>query len=161
MGIGAGNPDREAVFDSKRAAALQEGSLDRGKELFTLLCAQCHKMGADGGVVGPELTGIGSRGREEILLEIVDPNRSLESNYRTWSLETKDGRSLSGRLESEDRSSIQLLDASGQRHVVERRQISSLTAGDLSLMPVGLIDDLEDADVAALMSFLSASTTEH
>jgi len=131
--------------------------MERGKELFTLLCAQCHKLGHVGGAVGPELTGIGSRAREEILIEIVDPNRSLESNYRAWSLETKDGRSLSGRLESEDQSSIQLMDASGQRHVVERRQIASLTAGDLSIMPVGLIDELEDSDVAALMSFLAES----
>ena len=157
MGIGAGNPDREAVFQSKLLAASRQGDLKRGKELFTLLCAQCHKLGNDGGAVGPELTGIGSRAREEILIEIVDPNRSLESNYRAWSLETKDGRSLSGRLDSEDQSSIELLDASGQRHVVERRQIASLAAGDLSLMPVGLIDELDDADVAALMSFLAQS----
>ena len=160
MGIGAGNPDRDAVFEMKRAAALKKGNMERGKELFTLLCAQCHKLGQEGGSVGPELTGIGSRAREEILIEIVDPNRSLESNYRAWSLETKDGRSLSGRLESEDQSSIQLMDTAGQRHTVERRQIASLTAGDISLMPVGLIDELEDSDVAALMSFLAQSKQE-
>ncbi len=161
MGIGAGNPDRESVYESKRTAALQAGNMDRGKELFTLLCAQCHKLGSEGGSVGPELTGIGSRAREEILVEIVDPNRSLEANYRSWSVETKDGRSLSGRLESEDRSTIQLVDAAGQRHVINRRQISTLTASDLSLMPVGLIDDLGDADVAALMSFLASSKANH
>ena len=160
MGIGAGNPDREAVFQAKLSALGLEGNPTRGKELFTLLCAQCHKLDNVGGVVGPELTGIGSRGVEEILIEIVDPNRSLEANFRAWSLETKDGRSLSGRLESEDQASVQLLDASGQQHVVARREIASLSAGDLSLMPVGLIDELSDADVASLIRFLSDSKTE-
>ena len=107
--------------------------------------------------MGPELTGVGSRAPEEILIEIVDPNRSLEANYRAWSPETKDGRNLSGRLDSEDQSSVELLDVSGQRHVVPRNQIAVLEAGDLSLMPVGLIDDLSDADVASLVRFLSAS----
>ncbi len=157
MGIGAGDPDREAVFQRKRSALTREGDLDRGRELYTLLCAQCHKLGTEGGAVGPELTGVGSRAPEEILIEIVDPNRSLETNYRAWSLETKDGRNLSGRLDSEDQSSVELLDVSGQRHVVPRNQIAVLEAGDLSLMPVGLIDDLSDADVASLVRFLSAS----
>jgi uncharacterized protein len=161
MGIGAGNPDREAVFQAKLSALERQGNSARGKELFNLLCAQCHKLDDVGGAVGPELTGIGSRGREEILMEIVDPNRSLEANFRAWALETKDGRSLSGLLESEDQSSVQLLDASGQRHVVARREIASLTAGDLSLMPVGLVDDLNDANLAALIGFLSDSRAEN
>jgi len=53
------------------------------------------------------------------------------------------------------------LDASGQRHVVARREIASLTAGDLSLMPVGLVDDLNDANLAALIGFLSDSRAEN
>ncbi len=157
MGIGAANLDRDAVFQAKRAALELEGDSERGKALYELLCAQCHQLGANGGKVGPELTGIGARPAEEILIEIVDPNRSLEANYRSWTVETTDGRTLTGRLDSEDRESIELLDAAGQRHVVARRSIESLSASDLSLMPVGLIDELPASDVASLLRFLRMS----
>ena len=78
--------------------------------MFESSCAICHKIDGKGGAVGSELTGIGSRDRADILLEIMDPNRSVEANYRLWSVSTKDGNSYSGRLEAETRTTVEILD---------------------------------------------------
>ena len=109
----------------------------RGKEVFTASCAVCHVFDGQGGKVGPELTGINSRDRADILLEILDPNRSVEANYRLWNVTTKDGETFSGRLEAETQTSVEILDTTAQKHVVQRKNIASLEPSQLSIMPTG------------------------
>ena len=79
----------------------------RAAEVFTANCAVCHTFNREGGK-GPDLTGVGSRDRADILLEILDPNRSVEANYRSWNVTTKDGRRF-GRLEAETQTTVEIL----------------------------------------------------
>ena len=76
-----------------------------------------------GGKVGPDLTGIVARDRADILTEILDPNRSVEANYRLWNVTTKDGETLSGRLEAETQTTVEILDTTAQKHVIQRKDI--------------------------------------
>ena len=156
-----GDADRQVVLKKMLPWIEQPGDVARGAEVFKLLCVQCHSLGGQGGLIGPDLTGIGARPAPEILAEIVDPNRSLESNFRLWTLELKNDDSISGRLDGESRTSVELLDLTGKRHVAQRQDIKSLTASSLSIMPVGLIDGLPPKDVASLLAFLSASKEPH
>jgi len=71
-----------------------------------------------------------------------------------WTIETKDGDSYSGRLDTETQTSVEMLDATGERHVIQRKDIESMNASQLSIMPVGLIDDFKPADTASLMAYL-------
>jgi len=93
----------------------------------------------------------------EILAEIVNPNRSLEANYRLWMIDTADGQSLSGRLEGETATTVELLDLKGNRHVVPRGRIAGMRASQLSIMPEGLLANLSMEEVRALMAFLRSS----
>jgi hypothetical protein len=44
---------------------------------------RCHKVGGDGGTVGPALDGIGARKDRGYLVEsIVSPNRAYAEGYR-------------------------------------------------------------------------------
>jgi putative membrane-bound dehydrogenase-like protein len=149
--------DRVQVLERLLPDLKLNGDLARGKEVFTLLCAQCHTVNGQGGHIGPELTGIGVRPAHDILAEIVDPNRSLESNFRLWTIDTKDDESLAGRLDGETKTSIELLDLTGQRHVIQRKDIKSMVGSNLSIMPVGLLDELPAQDVASLMAYITAS----
>ena len=54
-------------------------------------------------------------------------------------------------------TSVELLDATGNRQVVQRKDIRTMTVSNLSIMPVGLTDDLKPEDVSALMAFLGKS----
>jgi putative membrane-bound dehydrogenase-like protein len=146
--------NRQKVLDAMLPGLSAAGDVEAGAKLFTTRCAQCHTFNGQGGKVGPELSGIGARDPKEVLADIVDPNRSVEANYRLWTIETNDGDSYSGRLDTETQTSVELLDATGEKHVIQRKDISAMNASQLSIMPVGLVDDFKPADTASLMAFL-------
>jgi putative membrane-bound dehydrogenase-like protein len=156
------------TMDANRAKVLTamlpgldaKGDVEAGGKLFTTRCAQCHTFNGAGGKVGPELSGIGARDPKEILADIVDPNRSVEANFRMWTIDTNDGDSYSGRLDTETQTSVELLDATGEKHVIQRKDIASMNASQLSIMPVGLIDDFKPTDTASLIAFLKTGHGE-
>jgi mono/diheme cytochrome c family protein len=62
--------DREEIVKKLLPLAKEKGdNRARGKEVFTASCAVCHVFDGQGGKVGPELTGINSRDRADILLK--------------------------------------------------------------------------------------------
>jgi len=148
------NADRLKVLEAMLPALEMKGDIAAGQKVFSTLCTQCHAFNGQGGKLGPELTGIGTRDLKEILAEIVDPNRSVEANYRSWDIETRSRDLFSGRLDAETQTTVELLDATGQRHVIQRKDIRSMNASSMSVMPVGLIDTLTHEEVAGLLQFL-------
>jgi hypothetical protein len=146
--------DREEVVKKLLPLAKEKGNLARGREVFTASCAVCHVFDGQGGKVGPDLTGINSRDRADVLLEILDPNRSVEANYRLWNVTTKDGETFSGRLEAETQTSVEILDTTAQKHVIQRKDITSLEASQLSIMPTGF-EALPPDDLKSLLEYLA------
>ena len=152
--------DREEIVNQLLPLAQVKGDRKRGQEVFKTNCAVCHLFNGKGGTVGPDLTGVGSRDRSDILLEILDPNRSVEANYRMWTVETKDGLSYAGRLEAETQTTIEILDVAAQKHVIQRKNIESLSASELSIMPIGF-EALPKDDLTGLLTYLSEADVEH
>jgi hypothetical protein len=148
------SPDREQVVRRLLPVAQRHGDANRGREVFTATCSACHTFNGQGGKVGPDLTGIGARDRGDILIEILDPNRSVEANYRMWTATTHDGESLSGRLDTETQTTIEILDVTGQKHVLQRKDLASLEASNNSIMPVGF-ESIPEGDLASLLDFLT------
>ncbi len=153
---GAVSADRVEIVKRLLPLAKEPGDPVRGREVFKANCAVCHTVNGEGGKVGPELTGIGARDHSEILIDILDPNRSVEANYRAWNVFTKDGESFSGRLETETQTTVEILDTAGQKHVVQRKDIEKLAATQLSIMPNGF-ESLAPEDLKALLTFLTKS----
>ncbi len=151
---GAITADRAEIVQKLLPLAKEPGEPARGKEVFTVNCAVCHTFAGQGGKVGPELTGIGARDRTEILIDILDPNRSVEANYRLWNVSTKDGETFSGRLESETQTTVELLDSTGHNHVIQRKDVESLQGSQMSIMPNGF-EALPPSDLKALLAFLT------
>ena len=145
---------REEVVLKLLPLAKERGDATRGKEVFTANCAVCHHLNGEGKHVGPELTGISARDRSDILMEILDPNRSVEANYRAWTVNTKDGETYTGRLESETQTTVEILDTTAQKHVIQRKDIASLNVSPLSIMPTGF-ESLPADDLKALLEYLS------
>jgi len=95
--------DPAAVFKP----SLEGGDPEKGREIFLThavgQCSKCHKIDGDGGMAGPELTGIGSRQKREYLLEsIVSPSAVVLPGYGITLVTLKDGESLGGALMGED-----------------------------------------------------------
>ncbi|MBI3416441.1 MAG: c-type cytochrome [Verrucomicrobia bacterium] len=151
--------DRETVVKKFLPVASQDGDVARGKEVFTANCAVCHRFNGIGQNIGPDLSGIGARPRTDILAEILDPNRSVEANYMLWNLTTKAGDAFSGRLDGETQTSIDLLDLTGLKHTVQRKDIASLESSNQSIMPNGF-EAMGEKDLAAVLAYLATGATE-
>ena len=82
----------------------------------------------EGGKIGPDLTGMAVRERADLAIDVLDPNRSVEGNYRQYTILTKDGRVLAGLLLSETKTSVELLDSTAKKHDVLREDIDALRA---------------------------------
>ena len=146
--------DRADVVKNLLPLAREKGDAERGKTVYAENCATCHLFNGQGGALGPELTGIAARDRSDILLEILDPNRSVDANYRMWTVETTDGEIFSGRLEAETQTTVEILDVAAQKHVIQRKNIESLQASSNSIMPIGF-EALPTDDLKALLEYLA------
>ncbi|HKX62067.1 MAG TPA: c-type cytochrome, partial [Verrucomicrobiae bacterium] len=146
--------DREEIVKKLLPLAKEKGDVARGKEVYNANCAVCHVFNGQGGKVGPDLTGIAARERADILMEILDPNRSVEANYRLWNVTTKDGETFSGRLEAETQTTLEILDTTAQKHVVQRKDVVNLEGSQLSIMPIGF-EALPADDMKGLLEYLA------
>ena len=146
---------REAVALKLLPLANEKGDAVHGKKMFTEACAVCHIFQGEGKSIGPDLTGISARSRSDILLEIIDPNASVEANYRAWTVITRDGEEYSGRLESETQTAVEILDTNGKKHIFQRPDISSLTVSSNSIMPMGFDEALKPDDLKGLLEYLT------
>lgn len=153
-GGAASSGDMAAIIQKLMPVASQKGDLTKGREAFEKNCQICHALNGKGARIGPDLTGIGVRPKSELLVEILDPNRSVEANYRRWTATTKGGDTFAGRLDTESATSIEILDTTGQKHVLQRSEIASLEASNDSIMPAGF-DQLPAAELAGILEYLA------
>ncbi len=151
--------DRKTMIEKLLPLATKAGDVEVGRAVYAKNCAVCHAIEGQGGKVGPELTGIGARPRQDILLEVIDPNRSVEGTYRAWLVKTKK-EVLSGRLASESQTSVELIDTAGKVHVISRDEIQALKASELSVMPEGF-ENLPPEELSSLVEFLATSRVKH
>jgi putative membrane-bound dehydrogenase-like protein len=157
----APNADKKKLIEALLPQVSGTGDLAKGKEVFAKNCQVCHTIEGQGGQVGPDLTGIGARPRADILAEIVDPNRSVEGTFRQWTLETREEDEIMGRLISESQTSVELIDATGQKHAVQRKDIKNLTASERSVMPEGFDQSMSKEDLTNLLEFIGSSKVKH
>jgi hypothetical protein len=155
-GGGLPDPDRQKVIEELAPVVLKGGDAARGKLVFEQQCAKCHTHSGSGGKVGPDLTGMAAHPREELLVHILDPSRSVEGNFVQYTAATTDGRVLAGLLASETKTAVELLDAEGKTHVVPRSEIDELVASKKSLMPEGFEKQVPKESLTDLLAFLSA-----
>src|SRR5439155_25552224 len=125
-GGGLPDPDRQKVIDQFLAITKKTGDAEAGKVIFKNNCAKCHKHSGEGENIGPDLTGVAVHTKEHLLVDILDPSRNVEGNFRVWRVEMKDGRSFSGMLAAETKTSVELVDAEAKRHTLQRSDIEEL-----------------------------------
>jgi putative membrane-bound dehydrogenase-like protein len=148
--------DRQKVLNDLVSLTRQTGDAARGKLTFTKACAKCHMHGGEGNKIGPDLTGMAVHPKAELLMHILDPSRSVEGNYRAYTVVTDDGLVMTGLLAGESKTSIELIDAEAKRHAVQRDNIEQLSMSTKSIMPEGFEKQLQPAELVDLLEFLTA-----
>lgn len=129
-------------------------SMTAGEQLFKQNCAACHTVNNQGGKVGPQLDGIGSRGYQRMLEDILDPNRNLDPGFRAENIELKDDTSLTGLVLREEGKLLILADTNGKQHEIKKSEIASRQKSALSLMPGNFGDVLKPEQLNHLAAWL-------
>ncbi|MBI3758291.1 MAG: dehydrogenase, partial [Deltaproteobacteria bacterium] len=123
---------------------------------FQKLCAPCHVMRGEGTRLGPELTGAGKNGIRYFLQNIIDPNAVIGADFQMTTLETKKGDVVSGLVVNETADAI-LLRTTADQIAIAKADIAQRKLSELSLMPEGLLDALNDREQIELLKFLTSN----
>ncbi|MFO1458859.1 MAG: HEAT repeat domain-containing protein [Verrucomicrobiota bacterium] len=147
--------------DYLSAASQGGGNESRGRELFFSpkgpACSRCHRVGTEGGEIGPDLTHAGTQFDRVALAEaVLFPSQSVREGYQQTTLELKSGDSLNGLMRAEDAESLTLRDAEGRDHKVRKADIQERIGSTQSLMPEGLAAGLSPGDWSDLLAYLES-----
>jgi putative heme-binding domain-containing protein len=144
------------------------GDTRRGVTVFReALCTRCHRVGATGPAVGPDLTYVGRRFTpRDILQSILLPSQVVAENYRNVEVVTTDGRVIIGRpLTAGDYRAEKLRIATDPLRpsvVVEldKQEIELHRLAPTSPMPTGLLDTLTREEIADLLAYLASGVAQ-
>lgn len=155
LGGGLPSPDRQKVIEELKETLLKDGNAETGKKLFIQHCSKCHKHGSEGTAIGPDLTGFSVHPKEELMIAILDPSRSVEGNFKLYRVTTIDDRTILGILGAQTGTSVEIIDAEAKRHALAKTDIVSMKETDKSLMPEGFEKVMKPAELTDLLTFLT------
>jgi putative heme-binding domain-containing protein len=121
--------------------------------VFEKNCANCHTIANKGAKIGPQLDGIGIRGLDRLLEDVLDPNRNIDQAFRTTSLTLKNGQIVAGLFLREDGAVWVLADQQGKEVRVPRDMVDQKQVIQLSPMPANF-GELPEAEFVHLMAYL-------
>ncbi len=147
------------IAKKKQACLTGEPDLANGKLIFTSTCMVCHEFHGGGQKVGPDLIGSGRSNLDAILANVIDPNQIIGNGYENFTVSTKDGRTLAGRVVEDTPAHVKLLGAGGASQIVPRDQVATLTNTKQSLMPMGF-GNLPDTAFRDLIWYVLAPPEE-
>ena len=124
-----------------------------GLKVFEKNCAACHQLGGKGAKIGPQLDGIGIRGLDRLLEDMLDPNRNVDQAFRLTTLELKNGRSCRGLLLKEEGAVLVLADAQG-KEVRVPKNVEERPTSQLSPMPANFAEQIPEAEFHSLIAYL-------
>jgi putative membrane-bound dehydrogenase-like protein len=141
------------------AAVIRAGSgvPKPGKQLFDQQCARCHTLFGKGGKVGPDLTTYRRDDLDAMVLNIINPNAEIREGFSTVVVATIDGRVLSGVVVEQDNNVVVLRGDEGKEIHLPRAEIAELQTKPTSLMPEGLLNQLNDQQIRDLFAYLRST----
>ena len=150
--------DRKGVLAPYRET-LAGGNAIAGRKIFQeradVSCVRCHKIGNDGGDVGPNLAGIGQKQPREYLLEsLVAPNAKIAPGFESVTLTMKNGTLHAGSVKQETTEELVLNSPEEGFLTLRKSDITDRQRG-LSGMPEGLGQTLSKRDLRDLVEFLA------
>lgn len=132
------------------------GNADNGARLFRATCSGCHRVDAQGGRLGPDLSRVGaSRTRAALTRQIRGATEDFINGYEPVTLTMANGQTVRGVKKNEDLFSVQIMDT--------RERIQGYVKGDLkafqndsrSAMPVYGPERLNQSDLEDLLAYLA------
>ena len=152
---------RKDVIDRYMPAAQLKGNAAAGRKIYEAICIACHRLGDQGNDGGPNLATVGNWSPEQILVNVIDPNREVAPAFVEYVVELNDGETLSGIIADETTTSVTLKWSGGQHRQISRQEISKIAASKLSLMPEGVEGSISIQQMADLIVFIRGLSNNH
>lgn len=129
-------------------------ALINGKTLYDENCSICHQINDKGGLIGPQLDGVGNWGIQALATKVLDPNRNISENFRTYNIRLNSGEVKSGLFRREEGQVIVMADQSGNEFTIPKNEISEQIASKITLMPDTFSNTLDQEKFNNLMAYL-------
>ncbi len=143
------------------AKAADKGNAGKGAAIFQKgSCHLCHKVGKVGGAVGPELTEVFKKyknERSEVLKQIIEPSAAVDPKFQLWILDTLDGI-IAGLILAEDDKSVTVIDSpqNPKPKKIPKDEISDRRSAKGSMMPAKLLNNFTPEQIADLLMYLES-----
>ena len=153
--LGDAKTSRDQVVAHYQDVVKMPGDAFQGKIVFQANCARCHMPRIQGARVGPDLSGINNKTKEELLTDILNPSYGIEPTYINHVAITKDGYIYDGIVSNETPGLITLRSGSesGDQTLL-RSNIAEIRSSPVSLMPEGFERTLKEQDIANIIAYL-------
>ncbi len=125
-----------------------------GAKLFTKHCAACHRVGDMGGKIAPQLDGIGVRGTERLLEDVLDPNRNVDQAFRARSITLTNDKTLTALMLRVEGKVLVVADLEGKEQRIPLDEIATNRETQLSAMPANLADTIPEKDLYHILAYL-------
>jgi putative heme-binding domain-containing protein len=131
----------------------------QGKALFgAVACMVCHRFNNEGGGIGPDITGAGSRYSVRDLLEnIIEPSKVISDQYESQQLDLADGNTVVGRIVGDDNGDLLVMTnpfVPDEKTRVKAASVKSRKTYPISMMPPGLINALNPDELKDLLAYV-------
>jgi putative heme-binding domain-containing protein len=146
--------DRVKLVQDYQGVLKMASSPGRGKTKFEEVCGKCHLPLKQGGRVGPDLSGVSSKSKEELLTSILNPSYAIEPQFTNYIITTKDGGLHDGVIANETPGTITLRGGAEEDDTLLRKNIVEMRSSSISLMPEDLEKSLSRQDIADVISYL-------
>jgi putative heme-binding domain-containing protein len=145
---------RELIEQRRQRYAGFQVSLEHGAQVFQKHCAACHQVGGKGTLIGPQLDGIGNRGLERVLEDVLAPNQNVDVAFRASTLILADGRVVSGLVRREEGEVLVVANNKGEELKLPKSDIDEQAKTTLSLMPENVSEIVPEDDFHHLVGYL-------
>ncbi len=151
------NQEREILI-RQRLARFSSSNIQRetGRVVFIQNCSPCHQIKKEGGLIGPQLDGVGNWGAQLLATKILDPNRTISEAFRTYTIRLKDGKVLTGLYRREEGQVLVFANVAGEEFSVPKKDLAEKQASKYTLMPDHFGEVLEQENFNALLTYLLA-----
>jgi len=145
------------------AFATIRGDRVRGEKLFVDRgCAQCHSVDGTAELLGPPLLRLGDRfSFGEAVREVTEPSRAIRTGFEAETVETNDGEIIQGRILTSDPKSLTLIVPGNRTLTLPRENILRHISSEVSLMPEGLLANLDERSLRDLFAYLGIWERPH
>jgi len=136
--------------------SIKGGDAKNGKVVFKRVCINCHRVGAEGADLGPELTLVGKKLPPLKLLEsIMDPNAEVDPKYLSTLIITDEGKSFTGLLVSENDKELVIFDGK-EKKTIPLDSIDERVQLKQSSMPEGLASTISPPELLDVIEYLKS-----